>query len=53
MSGADMSGPRENAGLADVELLDDAPAHPAMIAATASDAMMNRAARNRGVGRAK
>src|SRR5512133_1982888 len=43
--GADMSGMRDDAGPADIELLDDAPAHPAAAPATAIEAMTNRGTR--------
>jgi len=47
MSGADMSGVRDIAGLADIDVDDDEPAHPAAMAATASDAVVKPATRRR------
>src|SRR5436190_14588037 len=47
MSGADISGMRAIAGLADIEIDDDAPAQPAATAATASDAAMKPLTMNR------
>jgi hypothetical protein len=47
MSGADMSGMRDISGPADIEVEDDAPAHPAASAATASDAAMKPVTRKR------
>jgi len=43
-----MSGDRDIAGLADIDVEDDAPAHPAATAATASDAVVKPATRRRG-----
>src|SRR4249919_1039789 len=47
MSGADMSGVRDSAGLADIDVEDDAPEQPAATPATASDAAVKPTTRKR------
>ena len=47
MSGADMSGIRDVEGPADIDVEDDAPAHPAAMAAMDNDAAAKPPTRNR------